>query len=83
MSTISVRIDNDLKKKMESYKHINWSEMIRQSIVKAIQNEQDINRAKAVLLNEKVRKKSSNTKNSDSTKIIRQFREQRYGPKNL
>ncbi len=79
MSTISVRIDNELKKKMESYKHINWSEVIRQSIVKAIENEQEVNRAKAILLNEKVRKKSS--KNSDSTKIIRQFREQRYGPK--
>lgn len=80
MSTISIRIDNELKKKMELYKHINWSEIIRQTIIKTIQNEQETNRAKAVLLNEKVRKKPS--EKVDSAKIIRQFREQRYGPKN-
>jgi predicted transcriptional regulator len=59
MSIITVRIDDDLKKKMESFKHLNWSAIIRQAIIKTIQNEQENNRAKAILLNEKVRKSIS------------------------
>ena len=78
MSTISVRIDADLKKHMDSFKHINWSEIIRQAIIKTLQNEQETNRAKAVLLNEKVRKKIS--VNIHTTEIIREFRENRFGP---
>ncbi|MCF2139243.1 MAG: hypothetical protein K9W44_04235 [Candidatus Lokiarchaeota archaeon] len=76
MSLISVRIDVKLKKMMESYKHINWSEVVRQAITKKIQNEQKKNMARAVLINEKVRKKAPT--NYDSTEFIRKFRDDRY-----
>jgi len=76
MTNISVRIDPELKKKMDSLKHLNWSEIIRKAIKSEIQNENEINKAKAVLLNEKIRKKAP--ENFNSLDIIRRFREERH-----
>jgi len=76
MSSISVRIDSKLKKMMESNKHINWSELIRQAIAKRLRNEQKKNVARAVLINEKIRKKAPD--DYDSTEIIRKFRDERH-----
>lgn len=76
MTNISVRIDPELKEKMDSLKHLNWSEIIRKAIKSEIQNETEINKAKAVLLNEKIRKIAP--KNFNSVDIIRKFREDRY-----
>jgi len=74
---ISVRIDDELKASMDAYKHINWSEIIRQAIIRTIQEEKESDMAKAVLLNDKIRKKAP--EGFESTDIIRQFRETRYG----
>ena len=76
MTNISVRIDPELKEKMDSLKHLNWSEVIRKAIKSKIQNETEINKAKAVLLNEKIRKIAP--KNFNSVDIIRKFREERH-----
>jgi Arc/MetJ-type ribon-helix-helix transcriptional regulator len=78
MSMISVRVDKELKKEMDANKNINWSEVIRQAIISTLQKEHEKNMAKAVLLNEKVRKKAP--VGYDSTDVIRKFRETRYGP---
>ena len=75
MDSIRIRIDSDLKKRMESYKHINWSEIIHQVIAKTLQNEQKKNMARAVLINEKIRKKAPD--HYDSTEVIRKFRDGR------
>ena len=77
MSMISVRVDEDLKKSMEKYPHINWSEIARQAIMRTIKRENEHNMAKAVFLNEKIRKKAP--KGFNSTEIIRHFREERFG----
>ena len=76
MTNISVRIDLELKKKMDELKHLNWSEIIRKAIKMEIQNKTEINKAKAVLLNEKIRKKAP--ENFNSIDIIRKFREERH-----
>jgi len=76
MTTISVRIDPELKKQMDKLKHLNWSEIIRNAINKKIQNETETNLAKAILLNEKIRKKAH--ENFNSTDLIRRFREERH-----
>lgn len=73
---IRIRIDNELKKSMDKLSHINWSEVIRKTIMEFINNEREHNIAKAVLLNEKVRKKAP--KGFNSTDIIRHFREERF-----
>ncbi len=76
MPTISIRIDPKLKRKMDSFKHFNWSEVIRQAIKNKINAEREKNLAKAVLLNEQVRKKAP--KDFNTTDIIRIFREERH-----
>ncbi|MFZ8849682.1 MAG: VapB-type antitoxin [Thermoproteota archaeon] len=39
MPTISIRIDEELKKKMTELSHINWSEVIRKKIEEVIEEE--------------------------------------------
>ncbi len=67
MPVISVRIDDELKR--------NWSEVIRTEIAKVIERLESRNLAEALLLNEKLRRKST----IDTTKIIREWRKKRYG----
>ncbi len=76
MTTISVRIDLELKKKMDKLKYLNWSEIIRRAIKHEIQNEVEKNLAKAVLINERIRKKAPEDFNS--VDLIRSFREKRH-----
>ncbi len=76
MTSISVRIDLELKAKMDALKHLNWSEIISKAIKLEIQNETEMNKAKAVLLNEKIRKIAP--ENFNSVDIIRKFREERH-----
>ena len=68
------RIDDELKKKMDKYKFINWSEVIRSELVKFIERLESRNLAEALLLNEKARKKSER----DTTEIIREWGAKRY-----
>ncbi|MHA1744364.1 MAG: hypothetical protein ACTSWW_00100 [Promethearchaeota archaeon] len=75
MSNISVRIDPQLKKEMEKLPHLKWNAIIQGAIKGAIAQERDYNLAKAVLLNEKVRKKAP--VDFDSGKIIQKFRAER------
>lgn len=39
MPIITVRIDEDMKRKMEELRHINWSEVIRSAIARRIEEE--------------------------------------------
>jgi Arc/MetJ-type ribon-helix-helix transcriptional regulator len=75
MVNISVRVDDELKKEMEQHKEVNWSEIIREAIRSHLKQEKQRNLAKAVLINEKIRKKAS--EDYDSTEIIREWREKR------
>ena len=73
MVNISVRVDDETKKEMENLKQVNWSEIIREAIRNRIDQETQNNLAKAVLYNEKIRKKAP--EGYDSTNIIREWRE--------
>ncbi len=75
MTVISVRVDEDLKKKMEKMKQVNWSEIVRKAIKEKIEQQGHKNIAKAVLINEEIRKRAPSE--FDSTVIIRQWRETR------
>ena len=72
---ISVRVDDKLKKEMERLKQVNWSEVIRVAIKERLNQESQKNLAKAVLINEKIRKVAP--KGYDSTSIIREWRDRR------
>jgi metal-responsive CopG/Arc/MetJ family transcriptional regulator len=51
MGIISVRVDDELKKKMSKMRHINWSEYIRNAIKMKIEEEErlrNINRRRLI-----------------------------------
>ena len=75
MTTISVRIDSELKEEMDKLNHLNWSEIIRVAIKNTIQNESKKNQARAVLINERIRKIAPDHFNS--VEIIRNMRDSR------
>lgn len=60
---------------MDTLSHLDWSEIIYQTIEARIRKETKKSLAKAILINDKVWKKAH--KGFNSTKIIREFRERR------
>ncbi|MHA1386282.1 MAG: hypothetical protein ACTSR3_21220 [Candidatus Helarchaeota archaeon] len=42
MSVVSFKIDRELKKKMQKYKHINWSEVLREAVERRIKIEETL-----------------------------------------
>ena len=77
MTSISVRVPDEIKKKMKKLSHINWSEELRETILKIIYQEENKNIAKALLANEELRKDAPSK--WDSTELIRYWRDNRYG----
>ena len=75
MSVITVRVDDRLKKEMEKFPYLNWSEIIRSHIQEVIQDKKAQNLARAVLMTEKLKKQAPDSFNS--TEIIRKYREER------
>lgn len=57
---------------MEKLRHVNWSEVIRESIRKKIGEENGRNIAEAVLINERLRRAAP--EGWDSAKVIREWR---------
>jgi len=76
MTVITVRIDEETKRMMDEIR-INWSEFIRNAIKNKIMEERRRNLAKAVLINERMRRKSAGEAKAEE--IIRRFRDERYG----
>ncbi|RLE62648.1 MAG: hypothetical protein DRJ47_10365 [Thermoprotei archaeon] len=77
MPVVSVRVSEDIKRRMEKLRYINWSEVIRRAIIMVLEEEEGRNLAKAVVLNEKIRKKAPD--GWSSVEVIRYWREHRYG----
>ena len=75
MTVFSVRIDEETRKLMEKVK-INWSEFIRNAIRNRVMEEEK-NLAKAVLITERIRKKSAGEAKAEE--IVRRFRDERRG----
>ena len=73
MTVISIRIDDAVKGRMNELKHINWSEIIREEIIRILKREERRDLAKALLLNEDLRRDAP--KGFDSTEMIRHWRE--------
>lgn len=54
---VTVRVDDETRKKMSQMRHVNWSSVLRDTIDKKIREESNRDLARAVLLTDKVRKK--------------------------
>ncbi len=75
LSTITVRIDPEIKKRMKKYSHINWSEVVRRAIIEKLNEEEKRNLAEALLINEKLRRKAP--EGWDSAEVIKLWRRKR------
>ncbi len=73
MTTITVRIDPEIKKRMKKFSYINWSEVVRRAILEKLEEEEKRSIAEALLINEKLRRKAP--KGWDSTEVIKAWRE--------
>jgi len=72
MKTLTVKVDDELKERMKRLRHVNWSEVIRESIRRKIEEENGRNIAEAVLINERLRREAP--EGWDSAKVIREWR---------
>lgn len=79
MPLVTVKVDEELKDKMERHVEINWSETLRAHIAETIEERQRANIGRALLLMEEVRKLGLG--GPDSTEIVRAGRDSRYGPR--
>lgn len=75
MSTITIRIDPEIKRLMKKYSYINWSEVARRAIMEKLREEREKNIAEALLINEELRREAP--EGWDSTEAIRKWRRQR------
>ncbi len=76
MPLVTVRVDDDLKRRMDRTP-INWSDAIRAAISRIIGEASLRNRVRAAQLTDRIRTRSP--AGFDSTKVIRQWRDARYG----
>jgi Arc/MetJ-type ribon-helix-helix transcriptional regulator len=81
MSIISVRIDEETRRKMKKLTHLNWSEVIRQAILQKIKEEESKKRTldpkmlkEAAEITDRVRRPSPSW---SSVEEIRKWRELR------
>ena len=75
MTVITVRVDDDIKSAMDKV-DVNWSEVIRSAIMRRIEEEKRRNLAKAVLINEELRRSARDEELAED--IIRRFRDERH-----
>jgi len=75
LAAITVRVDPEVKKLMEKYSHIDWSEVVRRAILEELEREERRNIAEALLINERLRRKAP--RGWDSTRAIKRWRRER------
>lgn len=75
MGMVTVRVDEEIRRKMKELKHVNWSEVIRDAIRSKIEEEKGSSLAKAVLITERLRRKGA----LRAEDVIRRLRDERYG----
>ena len=80
MKVISVRVEEEVKEKMDQYKHVNWANVIRDAIKRRIEVEEtmrgEIDRARALKASEDMeRLRFKSTGRWSGVEEIRRWRE--------
>lgn len=71
---VATRIPKDLKKQMETYHDVNWSEIIRDAIIERLRMEQ---LKKAEEIEDRLREKTKGTNHIVLARVIREERDSR------
>ena len=81
MGTVSLRVDDDLKEKMDEHDEINWSAVIRANLEEEIDRLESRSIGHAVATSERLSKEIDNEEVADqnTAETIRKWRKKRYG----
>lgn len=75
MSTITVRVDPEVKRRMRRLSYVNWSEVVREAILRRLEEEEGRRVAEALLINERLRRRAP--EGWRSVEVVRRWRRQR------
>jgi hypothetical protein len=79
-TTISLRINKELREKMKSHDDINWSAVLRRAIAENLENKERVDlekRKKAAKMMDEIRRSGAFDGGKNSTLIIREWRNRR------
>ena len=81
MATVSLRVPNDIKKKMDEHAEINWSAVIRANIEEEIERLESRSIGHAVATSERLSSEigEEEVENENTAETIREWRDKRYG----
>ena len=81
MATVSLRVPDDLKKKMDEHGEINWSAVIRANIEEEIERLESRGIGRAVATSERLSNDidEEEVKDENTAETIREWRDKRYG----
>lgn len=81
MATVSLRVSDDLKKKMDEHDEVNWSAVIRANIEEEIVRLESRSIGHAVATSERLSNQidKGETKDENTAETIREWRDERYG----
>jgi len=74
LATITIRVSEDIKRKMREFKNVNWSEYLREAIVRKIREEEM--KSACAVMDEIAAKTREGWSGVDE---IRKWRDSRYG----
>ena len=80
MATVSLRVSDDLKKKMDEHGEINWSAVIRANIEEEIERLESRSIGHAVATSERLSDEldEGEVKDENTAETIREWRDKRY-----
>lgn len=81
MATVSVRVPDELKERMEEHETVNWSAVIRQHIREELEEQAHRSLATAVAKSERLSATIDPDEVADqnTAEVIREWRDRRYG----
>jgi len=81
MATVSLRVPDELKKKMDEHGEINWSAVIRANIEEEIERLESRSIGHAVATSERLSNEidQAEVKDENTAETIREWRDKRYG----
>lgn len=81
MSTVSFRVPDDLRERMEEHDEVNWSAVLREHLRRELDELEERDLARAVAASERLSAAIDPEKVADqnSAELVREWRERRYG----
>lgn len=82
MATVSFRVPDDLKARMDEHPEVNWSAVLREQIARELDELGERNLARAVLVSEHLSAAvdPAAAEEADVAGAVREWRDRRYGP---